>query len=67
MYYQITTAMQLTARQIRQTLFTTDKSVVINGDDDRTNEDARRWFYDLEDQDQTFNVIENPDHFLIWN
>lgn len=34
--------------------------------DEMTNLESRVFFYNLEDQDEIFNVIDNNSHLLIW-
>ncbi len=56
----------LTAREIRKRLFDCNKHAVI-GTEEMTNSEARLWLYNLDDQDQTFGVIECDTHFLIYS
>ena len=57
---------RLTVREIRRILFDTDMYAVI-GADEMTNSDARRFLFDMQDQDAVMNVIENGNHLLIWH
>lgn len=55
----------LTISEIRSLLFDSGKYAVI-GADEMTNSEARRFLFDMRDQDATMNVIDNGSHFLIW-
>jgi hypothetical protein len=55
----------MTIREIRQNLFLNTKHVVF-GADELSNKEARDLFYSFNNQEQSFNVIENNDHLLIW-
>ncbi len=57
--------MKLSIRQIRKMLFDSNKYAVI-GAYEMTNKEARDFLYNIEDQDMTFNVIEENTHFLIY-
>lgn len=56
---------QMTIRQIRQELFSTEKYTVI-GADEMTNKESRDYLYEKENQDEVMNVIDNGSHLLIW-
>ena len=56
---------QMTIRQIRQELFSTEKYTVI-GADEMTNKESRDFFYEKDNQDRVMNVIDNGSHLLIW-
>jgi chemotaxis regulatin CheY-phosphate phosphatase CheZ len=57
---------QMTVREIRRLLFETDKYTVI-GEDEMTNKESRDFLYAIDNQDKTYNVIDEGSHFLIWN
>ena len=59
------TATTATIRQIRYTLFQSEKYAVI-GADEMTNKDARDFLYAKDDQDAVMNIADNGTHFLIW-
>jgi len=56
---------QMTIREIRQELFSTEKYTVI-GSEEMTNKESRDFLYEKENQDDKMNVIDNDTHFLIW-
>ncbi len=56
---------QMTIRQIRQELFSTEKYTVI-GSEEMTNKESRDSLYEKENQDEKMNVIDNDTHLLIW-
>lgn len=56
---------KLTVREIRRVLFDTDKYTVI-GADEMTNKESRDFLYAIDNQDETYNVIDNGTHLLIW-
>lgn len=56
---------QMTIRQIRQELFSTEKYTVI-GADEMTNKESRDFLYEKDNQDEVMNVIDNGSHLLIW-
>jgi len=56
---------QMTIRQIRQELFSTEKYTVI-GTDEMTNKESRNFLYTKDNQDEAMNVIDNGSHLLIW-
>lgn len=56
---------QMTIRQIRQKLFSTEKYTVI-GTDEMTNKESRDFLYEKDNQDELMNVIDNVSHLLIW-
>lgn len=58
-------AQTLTISEIRSILFNGNFYAVI-GADEYTNADARRFLFDMPNQDDTMNVIENGDHLLIY-
>jgi chemotaxis regulatin CheY-phosphate phosphatase CheZ len=57
---------QMTIREIRRLLFETDKYTVI-GEDEMTNKESRDFLYAIDNQDKTYNVIDEGSHLLIWN
>jgi hypothetical protein len=57
---------QMTVREIRRLLFETDKYTVI-GEDEMTNKESRDFLYAIDNQDKTYNVIDEGSHLLIWN
>jgi hypothetical protein len=57
---------QMTVREIRRLLFETDKYTVI-GEDEMTNKESRDFLYVIDNQDKTYNVIDEGSHLLIWN
>lgn len=57
---------KLTVREIRTVLFNNDFHAVV-GSEEMSNKEARDFFYAKENQEETFNVIENKDHLLVWN
>jgi hypothetical protein len=57
---------QMTVREIRRLLFETDKYTVI-GEDELTNKESRDFLYAIDNQDKTYNVIDEGSHLLIWN
>lgn len=57
---------QMTIREIRKFLFDSNKSMVFKWLDEMTNKDARRFLYDMEDQDQDFRMVENGDFIYVW-
>ena len=60
------TATTATIRQIRYTLFQSEKYAVI-GADEMTNKEARDFLYaKKDDQDAVMNIADNGTHFLIW-
>ena len=61
----MTTANQITIREIRRILFETEKYTVI-GADEMTNKDSRYYFYLKDNQDELMNVIDNGSYLLIW-
>jgi chemotaxis regulatin CheY-phosphate phosphatase CheZ len=56
---------QMTVREIRRLLFETDKYTVI-GEDEMTNKESRDFLYAIDNQDKTYNVIDEGSHLLIW-
>jgi hypothetical protein len=56
---------KLSVREIRRVLFETDKYTVI-GADEMTNKESRDFLFAKDDQEETFNVIDNDTHLLIW-
>ena len=56
---------QITIREIRQELFSTEKYTVI-GADEMTNKESRDFLYAKDNQDEKMNVIDNDTHLLIW-
>jgi hypothetical protein len=56
---------QMTIREIRQELFSTDKFTVI-GAEEMTNKESRDFLYAKVDQEEEMNVINNTTHLLIW-
>lgn len=56
---------KLTVREIRRVLFETEKYTVI-GADEMTNKESRDFLYAIDNQDETYNVIDNGTHLLIW-
>jgi hypothetical protein len=62
---KITMTTKLTVREIRRVLFETDKYTVI-GADEMTNKESRDFLFAKDDQEETFNVIDNDTHLLIW-
>ena len=56
---------QMTIRQIRQELFSTEKYTVI-GAEEMTNKESRDFLYEKENQDEKMNVIDNNTHLLIF-
>jgi len=59
------TTLKLTVREIRRILFETEKYTVIFADE-MTNKESRDFLYAKENQDETFNVIDNNTHLLIF-
>ena len=59
------TTLKLTVREIRKILFDTEKYTVIFADE-MTNKESRDFLYAKENQDETFNVIDNNTHLLIF-
>jgi chemotaxis regulatin CheY-phosphate phosphatase CheZ len=57
---------QMTVREIRRLLFETDKYTVI-GENEMTNKESRDFLYAIDNQDKTYNVIDEGSHLLIWN
>jgi hypothetical protein len=57
---------QMTVREITRLLFETDKYTVI-GEDEMTNKESRDFLYAIDNQDKTYNVIDEGSHLLIWN
>ena len=58
-------AQTLTISEIRSLLYYSNAYAVI-GADEMTNDEARRFLFDMPDQDTTMRVIENGDHLLIY-
>jgi hypothetical protein len=56
---------KLTVRQIRRILFETEKYTVI-GSEEMTNKESRDFLYEIDNQEQFMNVIDNNTHLLIW-
>jgi hypothetical protein len=56
---------QMTIRQIRKELFSSEKYTVI-GSEEMTNKESRDFLYEKENQDEKMNVIDNDTHLLIW-
>lgn len=54
-----------TVREIRKILFDSENHAVI-GAEEMTNQEARAFLYNLEDQDKVMGLIIQRDHFLIW-
>ena len=63
--FKIMTTLKLTVREIRRILFETEKYTVIFADE-MTNKESRDFLYAKENQDETFNVIDNNTHLLIF-
>jgi hypothetical protein len=59
------TTLKLTVREIRRILFETEKYTVIFADE-MTNKESRDFLYAKDNQDETFNVIDNNTHLLIF-
>jgi hypothetical protein len=59
------TTLKLTVREIRKILFETEKYTVIFADE-MTNKESRDFLYAKDNQDETFNVIDNNTHLLIF-
>ena len=57
---------QMTVREIRQLLFSTEKYTVI-GSEEMNNKESRDFLYRKENQDEKMNVIDNGAHLLIWS
>lgn len=55
----------MTIREIRTVLFETNKYTVI-GSEEMTNKESRDFLYAIDNQNETFNVIDNQSHLLIW-
>ena len=55
-----------TVRQIRQQLFLNANLYAVIGCDEYTNPAARRFLYDMPDQDAVFNVLQQGDCLLIY-
>jgi len=62
---EIMTTQKMTIREIRQDLFSTDKYTVI-GSEEMTNKESRDFLYNVENQGEQMNVIDNVDYLLIW-
>ena len=56
---------QMTIRQIRQELFSSEKYTVI-GSEEMSNKESRDFLYEKVNQDEQMNVIDNGTHLLIW-
>lgn len=54
-----------TISEIREMLYYSNKYAVI-GADEMTNDYARRFLFDMPDQDATMRVIDNGDHLLVY-
>lgn len=54
-----------TVKEIRTILFDTDKYTVI-GHNEMTNKESRDFLYNMENQNQLYNVIDNGSHLLIF-
>lgn len=72
MYYQsnqnthtMQAATTLTVAEIREMLYYSNKYAVI-GADEYDNADARRFLFDMPNQDATMRILDNGSHFLIW-
>jgi hypothetical protein len=59
------TTLKLTVREIRRILFETEKYTVIFANE-MTNKESRDFLYAKDNQDETFNVIDNNTHLLIF-
>jgi hypothetical protein len=59
------TTLKLTVREIRRILFETEKYTVIFANE-MTNKESRDVLYAKDNQDETFNVIDNNTHLLIF-
>jgi len=59
------TTLKLSVREIRRILFETEKYTVIFADE-MTNKESRDFLYAKDNQDETFNVIDNNTHLLIF-
>jgi hypothetical protein len=59
------TTLKLTVREIRKILFETEKYTVIFANE-MTNKESRDFLYAKDNQDETFNVIDNNTHLLIF-
>ena len=57
---------QMTIKEIRTVLFTTEKYAVI-GANEMTNKESRDFLYAKDNQYENMNVIDNGTHLLIWN
>jgi hypothetical protein len=55
----------LTVAEIREMLYYSNKYAVI-GADEMSNDDARRFLFDMPNQDATMRILDNGSHFLIW-
>ena len=55
-----------TVRQLRQQLFSNSNLYAVIGCDEFTNEAARRFLYDMPDQDAVFSVLQQGDCLLIY-
>lgn len=55
-----------TVRQLRQQLFLNINLYAVIGCDEFTNEAARRFLYDMPDQDAVLNVLQQGDCLLIY-
>ena len=56
---------QMTIREIRTILFETNKYTVICSEE-MTNKQSRDFLYAIDNQNETFKVIDNQSHLLIW-
>lgn len=58
--------LKMTVRELRTKLFETNLFAVI-GSEEMTNSEARRFLFEIENQDRVLGCIENGNHLLIWN
>lgn len=56
---------QITIREAREILYYSNKYAVI-GADEYTNEDARRFLFDIENQDAYVNMLDMGDYICFW-
>lgn len=57
---------QITVKEIRTLLFSTEKYAVI-GSEEMTNKESRDFLYQKENQNEKLNVIDNGTHLLIFS
>jgi hypothetical protein len=58
-------ATTLTVAEIREMLYYSNKYAVI-GADEMSNDDARRFLFDMPNQDAIMRLIDNGSHYLIY-